>query len=219
MHTNLPYRQVQRGEWNLEVTLQKLRAQVSDSQASTQRLESEQKRHTKLLSAGADQVENEKPKVSFDEFKAKHETDTAQARKTVAGLQREKSDLQQSLDALKLEMQRNTRRLPKFRSPLTPNGRRHLTARVRENRTPSTCPHPFTQPQNVSVWNEWIPPPPISSNDPLLSHPCKRVPCEGLCQGLLVVARPLEDVVVLHINNPGHHRLLDSPSYWRLNWV
>ena len=90
-------------------------------------MESEQKRLTKLLSAareGADQIkiENEKLKVSFDEFKAKHETDIAQARKTVAGLQREKSDLQQSLDALKLEMQRNARRLPKFGSPLTPNG-------------------------------------------------------------------------------------------------
>ena len=113
--------------WNLEVTLQELRAQLSDSQASTQRLESEQKRLTKLLTAareGADQIkiENEKLKVSFDEFKAKHETDIAQARKTVAGLQRDKSDLQQSLDALKLEMQRNARRLPKFGSPLTPNG-------------------------------------------------------------------------------------------------
>ena len=90
-------------------------------------MESEQKRLTKLLTAareGADQIkiENEKLKVSFDEFKAKHETDIAQSRKTVAGLQRDKSDLQQSLDALKLEMQRNARRLPKYGSPLTPNG-------------------------------------------------------------------------------------------------
>ena len=90
-------------------------------------MESEQKRLTKLLAAareGADQIkiENEKLKASFDEFKAKHETDIAQARKTVAGLQRDKSDLQQSLDGLKLEMQRNARRLPKFGSPLTPNG-------------------------------------------------------------------------------------------------
>ena len=113
--------------WNLEVTLQELRAQLSDSQASTQRLESEHKRLTKVLAAareGADQTktENEKLKVAFDEFKAKHETDIAQARKTVAGLQRDKSDLQQSLDALKVEMQRNARRLPKFGSPLTPNG-------------------------------------------------------------------------------------------------
>ena len=113
--------------WNLEVTLQELRAQLSDSQASAQRLESENKRLTKLLAAareGTDQTktENEKLKVAFDEFKAKHETDIAQARKTVAGLQRDKSDLQQSLDALKVEMQRNARRLPRFGSPLTPNG-------------------------------------------------------------------------------------------------
>jgi len=113
--------------WNLEVTLQELRAQLSDSQASAQRLDSETKRLTKLLAAAREstdqtKTENEKLKVAFDEFKAKHETDIAQARKTVAGLQRDKSDLQQSLDALKVEMQRNARRLPKFGSPLTPNG-------------------------------------------------------------------------------------------------
>ena len=123
----LPADKFKEENWNLEVTLQELRAQLSDSQASTQRLESEHKRLTKVLAAareGADQTktENEKLKVAFDEFKAKHETDIAQARKTVAGLQRDKSDLQQSLDALKVEMQRNARRLPKFGSPLTPNG-------------------------------------------------------------------------------------------------
>ena len=123
----LPADKFKEENWNLEVTLQELRAQLSDSQASSQRLESEHKRLTKVLAAareGADQTktENEKLKVAFDEFKAKHETDIAQARKTVAGLQRDKSDLQQSLDALKVEMQRNARRLPKFGSPLTPNG-------------------------------------------------------------------------------------------------
>jgi len=123
----LPTDKFKEENWNLEVTHQELRAQLSDSQASTQRLESEHKRLTKVLAAareGADQTktENEKLKVAFDEFKAKHETDIAQARKTVAGLQRDKSDIQQSLDALKVEMQRNARRLPKFGSPLTPNG-------------------------------------------------------------------------------------------------
>jgi hypothetical protein len=123
----IPLDKFKEENWNLEVTLQELRAQLSDSQASTQRLESENKRLTKLLAAareGTDQTktENEKLKVAFDEFKAKHETDIAQARKTVAGLQRDKSDLQQSLDTLKAEMQRNARRLPKFGSPLTPNG-------------------------------------------------------------------------------------------------
>lgn len=123
----LPADKFKEENWNLEVALQELRVQLSDSQASTQRLESEQKRLTKVLASareGGDQTktENEKLKVAFDEFKAKHETDIAQARKTVAGLQRDKSDLQQSLDALKVEMQRNARRLPKFGSPLTPNG-------------------------------------------------------------------------------------------------
>ena len=39
----------------------------------------------------------------------------------VAGLRRDKPDLQQSLDAPKVEMQRNPRQLPKFGSPLNPN--------------------------------------------------------------------------------------------------
>jgi hypothetical protein len=51
-------------------------------QASTQRLESENKKLTKLLAAsheGADETktENEKIKAALDELKAKHETDIA----------------------------------------------------------------------------------------------------------------------------------------------
>jgi len=112
--------------WNLEVTLQELRAQLSDSQSTAQRLESEHKRLTKLLNTSresADQHKNEteRIKATFDEFKAKHETEFAQARKYAAGLQRDKSDLQSALDAMKVEVAKVNRRLgPKFGSPLTP---------------------------------------------------------------------------------------------------
>ena len=112
--------------WNLEVTLQELRAQLSDSQSTAQRLESEHKRLTKLLNTSresADQHKNEaeRIKTTLDEFKAKHETEFAQARKYAAGLQRDKSDLQSALDAMKVEVAKASRRLgPKFGSPLTP---------------------------------------------------------------------------------------------------
>ncbi|KAI0792533.1 hypothetical protein C8Q75DRAFT_849873 [Abortiporus biennis] len=113
--------------WNLEVTLQELRTQLSDSQATTQRLEGEQKRLTRVLTATRESVdqhknEAEKHQTAYEELKAKHETDIAQARKHAASLQRDKSDLQQTLDSLKLEMSRASKRLPRFGSPLTPNG-------------------------------------------------------------------------------------------------
>ncbi|KAH7913300.1 hypothetical protein BJ138DRAFT_1124484 [Hygrophoropsis aurantiaca] len=113
--------------WNLEVTLQELRTQLSDSQSTTIRLEGEQKRLTKLLNMAresTDQHKNESERVknALEELKAKHETDVAQARKHAAGLQRDKSDLQSSLDAMKAEVAKANRRLgPRYGSPLTPN--------------------------------------------------------------------------------------------------
>lgn len=113
--------------WNLEVTLQELRTQLADSQATTLRLEGDTKRLTKLLTTAresADQHKNEaeKQQTAFEELKAKHETDVAQARKVAASLQRDKSELQQTLDTMKVEMAKQSRRLPRFGSPLTPNG-------------------------------------------------------------------------------------------------
>ncbi|CAL1699777.1 unnamed protein product [Somion occarium] len=113
--------------WNLEVTLQELRAQLTDSQTTTVRLEGDTKRLTKMLTTAretADQHKNEaeRHQNAFEELKAKHETDVAQARKHAASLQRDKSDLQQSLDSLKVEMAKQSRRFPRFGSPLTPNG-------------------------------------------------------------------------------------------------
>ena len=113
--------------WNLEVMLQELRAQVSEAQGNSQRLEGENKRLTKMLTTSreiADQHKNEaeRQQTAFEELKAKHETDVAQARKHAASLQRDKSDLQQALDSVKADMAKASRRLPRFGSPLTPNG-------------------------------------------------------------------------------------------------
>ncbi|KAF7426385.1 hypothetical protein PC9H_008753 [Pleurotus ostreatus] len=113
--------------WNLEVTLQELRVQLSDSQATAQRLEGEHKRLTKLLATArdaGDQHKNEAERLNntIEEMKAKHETDIAHARKHAASLARDKSDLQQTVDQMKTEAARSGRRLPRFGSPLTPNG-------------------------------------------------------------------------------------------------
>ncbi|KAL6301077.1 hypothetical protein BKA93DRAFT_493457 [Sparassis latifolia] len=112
--------------WNLEVSLQELRTQLSDSQASVQRLEGEHKRLTKMLTSAreaADQHKNEaeRQQNAFLELKAKHETEVAHSRKHAASLQRDKSDLQQTLDSMKAEAAR-AKRFPRLGSPLTPNG-------------------------------------------------------------------------------------------------
>lgn len=113
--------------WNLEVTLQELRTQLADSQSNAQRLEGEQKRLTKLLTTTREAVDQHKNEAerhqnAFQELKAKHETDVAQARRHAASLQRDKSDLQQTVDSLKAEVAKASRKLPRFGSPLTPNG-------------------------------------------------------------------------------------------------
>ncbi|KAI5121954.1 hypothetical protein M0805_002025 [Coniferiporia weirii] len=114
--------------WNLEVSLQEMRAQLSDAQAAAQRGEAETKRLTKVLTAtreSNDSYKNEveRLKVAAEETKVKHETDVALHRKHVAALAREKSDLQQSVDTYKVELARASRRLPRFGSPYTPDGR------------------------------------------------------------------------------------------------
>ena len=111
--------------WNLEVALQELRSQQSDAQAATQRLETEHKRLTKALALSRDnadhhKIESERLQGAFEELKNKHETDIAQARKHAAGLVRDKSDLQQTIDTLKAENARAERGIPRFGSPLTP---------------------------------------------------------------------------------------------------
>ncbi|KAJ3823527.1 hypothetical protein F5880DRAFT_1566576 [Lentinula raphanica] len=113
--------------WNLEVTLQNLRSELSNAQSTNSRLDSEQKRLNKLLATTrdtAEQFKNETSQLqsSLEELTNKHETDIALARKHAASLARDKSDLQQTIDTLKTEVARAGRRLPRFGSPLTPNG-------------------------------------------------------------------------------------------------
>ena len=114
--------------WNLEVALQDLRSQFSDSQTTVQRLEGENKRITRQLNKSreaADQHKNEAERLKngMEELKANHETAIAQARRQAGNLRRDKSDLQQSLDTLKAEMARLDRRLPRMGSPMTPEVR------------------------------------------------------------------------------------------------
>ncbi|KDQ07330.1 hypothetical protein BOTBODRAFT_610523 [Botryobasidium botryosum FD-172 SS1] len=115
--------------WNLEVTLQELRAQLSEAQATTSRIEADQKRTIKQLTAARESVdsyknETEKLAATLDELKAKHETDVAQMRKNNAGLQREKSDLQTAIDTLKADFAKKERErgIKRLGSPSTPNG-------------------------------------------------------------------------------------------------
>ena len=65
----------------------------------------------------------ERLKTTLEEAKVKHETDTALHRKHAAQLTRDKSDLQQTIDSYKLELQRANRRLPRYGSPMTPETR------------------------------------------------------------------------------------------------
>jgi hypothetical protein len=127
--------------WNLEVTLQELRVQLTDSQSTNQRLEGDFKRLTKQLNVSreaADSHKNESDRLKndLDTLKAKHETDVAQARKNAASLQRDKVDLQSNLDRVKAEVARAGRRIPGFGSPLTPGGtdsKDYLTPADRED--------------------------------------------------------------------------------------
>lgn len=89
--------------------------------------ELERKRTARDLLRAKDSIDQHKTEAerlttSLAEFKAKHETDIAQMRKQAAGLQRDKSDLQSALEALKSDMAKKERSIKRFGSPLTPNG-------------------------------------------------------------------------------------------------
>ena len=81
--------------------MQDLRSQLSDSQTTVLRLESENKRITCQLNEAVDQhrYETERLKNGMEELKADHETAIERARMQPASLQHDKSGSQQSLDA------------------------------------------------------------------------------------------------------------------------
>jgi hypothetical protein len=85
--------------WNLEVSIQDLRTQLGDVQATANKADAELKRLTKshaALTASSDAHKNESLRLTtaLADAKTKHETDLATMRKQTAGLQRDKSDLQ-----------------------------------------------------------------------------------------------------------------------------
>ena len=113
--------------WNLELKIQDLQNQFSEAQLNAQRAESETKRQNKQLTTLRETFDAHKDGAerlahALEDLKAKHEMDIAQMRKTQAGLQREKQDLQTALDALKADMAKKARTPGRFGSPMTPNG-------------------------------------------------------------------------------------------------
>ncbi|KAF7798463.1 hypothetical protein EIP86_009684 [Pleurotus ostreatoroseus] len=113
--------------WNLEVTIQELRTQHVELQATTQRLEGEQKKLTKALTTTRESADHYKTEVervqgASDEQKQKHDTTSAQYRRQIAGLQRQIFDLQQTNESTKAELAKAQRKSPRFLAPTTPNG-------------------------------------------------------------------------------------------------
>ncbi|WWD10289.1 hypothetical protein V865_008424 [Kwoniella europaea PYCC6329] len=93
--------------WNLEVNLQELRSSLAEVQDQFTKSNAEQTRLAKTLvstkeAAEAYKTDAEKNAQLVEELKVKHETDMAQARKTTAGLQRDKSDLLTELNGERL---------------------------------------------------------------------------------------------------------------------
>ena len=93
---------------------QELRAALTDSQASLQRAEHDRTRTLKDLATTREQLdwqksESEKLSNQLEALRAKHETDMATMRKHTAGLQRDKSDLNSTLEGLKAELANKSR--------------------------------------------------------------------------------------------------------------
>lgn len=95
--------------WNLEVQNQEVKVQLGDISSNLSKSESERAKLAKELSSTRDaldaqKMDNERLVSQFDALKSKHETDMANMRRTTAGLQREKSDMQAALEAAKNEL-------------------------------------------------------------------------------------------------------------------
>ena len=78
-HVDLHTDKFKEENWNLEVTLQELHTQLSDSQADTLWLEAKHKQLSRLLSASRDAGEQKNEakclKLSLEEVMSKHETE------------------------------------------------------------------------------------------------------------------------------------------------
>jgi hypothetical protein len=134
--------------WELEVTLQELRNNLTQQQEAQAKLESDVKKLTRQLhntQSHSDQykTESERLQSQLDALKAKHETDVAQARRHAAGLMRDKADLQTAIEKMKVEQGKWQGGLGarggRFGSPLTPGtvGGREEDSRANEYLTPA----------------------------------------------------------------------------------
>lgn len=95
--------------WNLEVQNQEVKTQFSELQANFNKTESERNKLSKELNSARElldghKVDNERLVAQLETLQNKHDTDMANMRRTTAGLQREKTDLQSALDAAKNEL-------------------------------------------------------------------------------------------------------------------
>lgn len=95
--------------WNLEVQNQEVRTQLTDLSGNYSKVEMERARLAKELSGIREtldnqKLDNERLVSQAEAMKNKHETDMANMRRTNAGLQREKSDIQAAFDTAKNEL-------------------------------------------------------------------------------------------------------------------
>ena len=116
--------------WNLEVRNQEISTQLSEVAGNLSRVESERIRLIKELNGtretlDSQKLDGERLAAQLENIKSKHETDMANMRRVTAGLQREKSDLQASLEGTKNELTMRTRgirRSVSAASAVTANG-------------------------------------------------------------------------------------------------
>lgn len=100
--------------WSLEVHIQDLGAQLQDTQQAAARAESEAKRAAKRLGETQEMLESQKndterASVALQDMRSKHETDLAHLRRQAETLNRDKTDLQVSLDTLKWDTAKRER--------------------------------------------------------------------------------------------------------------
>lgn len=101
--------------WNLEVQLQEIRAAHSEMSTSFSKAETERNKLTKQLATVRTETESQKLEIerlnnSVEAMVQKKELDLAEMRRGMAGLQREKSDLQSTLETTKGELAKSVAR-------------------------------------------------------------------------------------------------------------
>ncbi|KAL8279110.1 hypothetical protein RQP46_008568 [Phenoliferia psychrophenolica] len=110
--------------WNLEFASQEAQAQLAAATLAVQKGEQERQRIQRELGSTRDaldlaKLDSEKLAGELEQLKQRHETDMANMRKTAAGLQRERSDLQGHLDGLKTQLATNARGIRRVESNKT----------------------------------------------------------------------------------------------------